>query len=379
MGDASSVLLLSASAGAGHVRAADALLKAFQSRPAVGRVEHWDMLKYTNRVFRHLYSRAYLDLVNRAPAMLGWFYDLADLPFQRDKARVIFEKLNAHRFIRAARTFAPDLVVCTHFTPAAVLSWLIDRGQWQLAPAVVVTDFDCHATWLVRNFSRYFVALEETRVYLERLGIDPAKIRVTGIPIDPLFETGKPAVEVRRMLGLAPDRFTILVSAGGYGVGPVERLIQELLSIRAPVQIAAIAGRSEELKAKLDALAAQHQGAQVKLHTVGFTTQMDEYMAAADILVGKAGGLTTSEALARGLPLCVINPIPGQEERNSDHLLEEGAAIRCNNLPALAWKLEQIIADAPRFERLRVNARRLGRPHAARAVVEELLRGATIV
>jgi processive 1,2-diacylglycerol beta-glucosyltransferase len=100
---------------------------------------------------------------------------------------------------------------------------------------------------------------------------------------------------------------------------------------------------------------------------------MDEYMSAADILLGKPGGLTTSEALAKGLVFCIVNPIPGQEERNSDHLLEEGVAVRCNNLPALAYKLDRLLADPARFNAMRENALRLARPHAARNVVEKLV------
>lgn len=366
------ILLLSASAGAGHVRAADALLKAFQARGLGSNVEHWDMLKYTNRMFRHLYGQFYLDLVNKAPAMLGLFYDMSDTPYRHDTMRVIFEKLNSRRFLKSLRRFDPTLVVCTHFTPAAVLSWLVEKQESKLRPAVVVTDLDCHAMWLIRHYQCYFVAREETRSYLNRIGVNDSKIDVTGIPIDPVFETALDKTQIRRELGLAADRFTILVSAGGYGVGPVESIIAELLQVGGGAQVVAIAGRSEELKQRLEALKSSGVAAG-SLTVVGFTTEMDRYMAASDLLVGKAGGLTTSEALARGLPICIVNPIPGQEERNSDHLLEEGAAIRCNNLPALSWKINQLVSDKPRFQEMQKRAKELGRPFAAGAIADKLL------
>jgi processive 1,2-diacylglycerol beta-glucosyltransferase len=107
---------------------------------------------------------------------------------------------------------------------------------------------------------------------------------------------------------------------------------------------------------------------------MGFTTEMDQYMAAADLLVGKAGGLTTSEALACSLPMALIAPIPGQEERNADHLLEAGAAIRCNNLPAAAWKIAKLLDDPARLSRMRDAARGMGRPGAAAAIAEDALR-----
>jgi processive 1,2-diacylglycerol beta-glucosyltransferase len=135
-----------------------------------------------------------------------------------------------------------------------------------------------------------------------------------------------------------------------------------------------ICGRSAELRARLDELAAGVPGdARVTVKIVGYTTEMDQYMAAADLLVGKPGGLTMSEALAKGLVPVIVNPIPGQEERNADHLLEEGAAIRCNNLPVLAYKIDRLLGDPARLAALRANGRRLARPHAAGDVVMALI------
>ena len=179
---------------------------------------------------------------------------------------------------------------------------------------------------------------------------------------------------MREKHGLDPDRTTILVSAGGFGVGPVERLVGALLELRHPAQVVVICGRSEELRGRLDGLAAAHPSTHpVALTVVGYTTEMDEYMAAADLLVGKPGGLTTSEALARGLPMVIVNPIPGQEERNADHLLEEAVAIRCNNLPVLAWKLDRLLDDPAQLAVMRANTGRLGRPQAAADIVSILL------
>jgi processive 1,2-diacylglycerol beta-glucosyltransferase len=372
------VLILSASAGAGHVRAAEALLKDFQKHPAVdagrsGDVQHWDILKYTNAVFRTIYSKVYLDLVNRAPWLLGMVYKHTDKPWKEGAAQA-FEKFNAGPFIKALTAYKPDVVVCTHFTPPNIISWLNARKKLKLEPAIVVTDLDCHAMWLTRSYSRYFVSLPETQVYLERMGIDPEKVTVSGIPVDPVFRAAKDKTATRRALGLRAGVFTVLVSAGGFGVGPVEVLIKELLGMKLPAQIVAIAGKSEELKGKLDRLAKKVSAeAAVTIHPVGFTKQMDDYMAASDILISKPGGLTTSEAMARGLPMCVVNPIPGQEERNSDHLLEAGVAIKCNNPPTLAWKLERLASDAERLDDMRRRAAAFGRPRAGEHIVEQLL------
>jgi processive 1,2-diacylglycerol beta-glucosyltransferase len=157
-------------------------------------------------------------------------------------------------------------------------------------------------------------------------------------------------------------------------VGPVEALVHTLLELRHPAQLVVICGRSEALKRRLEGLArTRPPSVTPSLHVVGYTTEMDEYMAAADLLVGKPGGLTSSEALARGLALVIVHPIPGQEERNADHLLEAGAAIRCNNLPALAWKIDRLLDDPQRLDAMRAKARRLARPHAARDIAAALV------
>src|SRR5437868_7424424 len=220
--------------------------------------------------------------------------------------------------------------------------------------------------WLCHHYEQYFVALEETRVHMERLGIPADKITVSGIPIDPVFARPKDRREMRAKHGLAQDRVNILISAGGFGVGSVEHIIEALFMLKHPAQIIAVCGRNEELRAQLAQTAELlAPDSQVALKVFGYTKEMDELMAAADLLLGKPGGLTTSEALARGLVLIIVNPIPGQEERNSDHLLEEGVALRANNLPALAYKIDKLLDDAQRFAEMKANALRLARPQAA--------------
>ena len=168
-------------------------------------------------------------------------------------------------------------------------------------------------------------------------------------------------------------RFTILVSAGGFGVGPVEHIIQALAELAQPAQVVVVCGRNEELAHGLTRVVRKlPTSARVSFKLLGYTTEMDELMAAADLFVGKPGGLTTSEALAKGLPMVVINPIPGQEERNSDHLLEEGIALRCNNLPALAYKIDRLIDEPGKLTLMRGNAMALAKPQAAFTVIEPL-------
>ena len=370
------VLLLSASAGAGHVRAAEAVEKAFKQRKDSNGLEvhHFDVLNYTNKLFRHLYSKAYIDLVNKMPEVPGWVYDKLDKPWKNERRRLALDKLNTRPFVKLLREYQPDLIVCTHFLPAEIVSWLKAKERLASRQVIIVTDFDVHAMWLVHHYERYFVAVDEARVYLETLGIPPEKITVSGIPIDPVFAIKKDKQEMRAKHGLAPDRTTILLSAGGFGVGSVDALVQWLLPLQHRAQVVAICGRNEELKERLTKLASRIKpDASVLLKPFGYTKEMDELMTASDLVLGKPGGLTTSEALAKGLVFVIVNPIPGQEERNSDHLLEGAAAIRCNNLPVLSYKLDRLLADPQRFKSMQANARRMGHPNAAKEIVDQLM------
>ena len=375
------LLLLSASSGAGHVRAAQALEKAFAARGDCI-VEHIDVIHHVSKVFQRLYDKTYISMVRRAPELMGLLYDRTDKPWKKMRRRLAVDRLNTQPMIRMLKRVQPDLCIATHFLPAEIIAWLRAKKKLQTHNAVVVTDYDVHAMWLCRTVDRYYVAIPEAAEYLAGIGVPRDILRVTGIPVDPLFSVPVDQGAARKHLKLDAMAPVLLIAAGGYGIGPVEQLVRDLLALQKPWQIVAIAGKSEQVKKKLDDLAAiagnltkgNSPSGSPRLVPVGFTKEMDQYMAAADLLVGKAGGLTTSEALSRALPMALIEPIPGQEERNADHLLEEGAAIRCNNLPAAAWKISGLLGDPPRLARMKEAARKLGNPNAAAEIAADALK-----
>jgi len=370
------VLLLSASSGAGHVRAAQALEKAFLAQGNCA-VEHVDAIDYASKLFRKVYDEGYIRMVRRAPEFMGVLYERTDQPWRHLRRRLAFDRLNTAPMIRMLKQVEPDLCVATHFLPAEILAWLIAKRKLRARNAVVVTDYDVHAMWLCHTVDRYYVAIEESAEYLANIGVPREKICVSGIPIDPTFARPSAKSAARRHLGLDSSAVVVLVAAGGYGIGPIEELVRRLIELRRPWQVVAIAGKSEKMRGRLEEISAEAgklpSGA-ARLTPVGFTTEMDQYMAAADLLVGKAGGLTTSEALSRGLPLAIVEPIPGQESRNADHLLEAGAAIRCNNLPAAAWKIAKLLDAPDRLASMGEAARLLGRPNAAADIAQDALR-----
>ncbi len=365
------VLILSASAGTGHLKAAEALEKTFQADERVSEVRNIDALESTNKLFRDFYSTLYTKLVQSAPDFLGWWYKTSDEPWRTDAARHAIDRLNTGPLIRDIRSFAPDITVCTHFMPAGIISHLIARGKLDAHLSIVVTDFDFHMMWLSRAFHRYFVAIDETRAHLEMLGFPPERLTVSGIPIDPVFLEDVDVAATRAELGLDPDRTTLLISAGALGVSPAEFVVEQLQQLEQDAQAIVICGSDSSMMDRIKQSIPQKMTS--RMVVLGFTDRMHALMKSADLFIGKPGGLTTSEALGCGLPMAIISPIPGQEERNSDHLLEQGIAIKCNELATAAYKIDNLLADPQRLHRMSENAKRLARPRAAHTVVETLL------
>ena len=368
------VLVLSASVGAGHLRAAQAVELALRELAPDALVRNVDVLTLTNATFRRLYGKAYLDLVNRVPYVLGYFYDLMDRPRsperKSDRLRLLVEKLNFQSLLKFLRSEPWDVIVNTHFLPAEMIASLRTRGELSTPQFTVTTDFETHRLWVNQPCERYFTATDEGAAYLRHWGVPAGDVKVTGIPIHPVFSRPKDRAECLARHGLSGDRPVLLQLAGGFGVGPIAELYRAVLAIETPLQVVAVAGRNEALKLQLELIAPPERH---RAKVLGFTDQIDELMAAADLVMTKPGGLTTSEALARGAALAIVNPIPGQESRNSDFLLENGAAVKINNVGTLPYKLAGLLGDRARLGALRENARRLGHPRAAFAIAEHAL------
>jgi processive 1,2-diacylglycerol beta-glucosyltransferase len=361
------ILVLAASIGTGHLRAAEALVLALRQLAPGAVVESADVLDLATPPLRFGYAQVYLDLIRWAPGLLGLIYDRFDRPCRprrgtRYHLRVWLEKINLGAFVALLRSRPWDVVLSTFFLPAEIIAALRRGGQFRAPQALVVTDFETHANWVTEPCDLYCTATEEAARYLQWFGVPAGATAVTGIPIHPAFSRPKDAAACRARQGLAGGRPVVLLLAGGHGAGPLEEPFRALLETEVPLEVVAVAGHNIQAADQLRALAPSPRH---RVHVLGYTDQMDELLAAADLVVTKPGGLTVSEALARGAGLVLVNPIPGQEERNSDYLLEEGAATKVNHLPTLAFKVTELLRHPNRLARLRANARRLGRPRAA--------------
>lgn len=364
------VLILSAGVGSGHISAAAAIERALAGRPDV-EVRNQDALKLTSRIYQVTAADAYFALVRESPWLVGWWYDQNDEPFRAATgATRLWHTLNGQPLVDMVQEYAPDITVCTHFFPAGMVAQLLSEERLQTRLSIVTTDYDFQGMWLSRIFHRYFVALEETKVHLASFGVEPERITVSGIPVNPVLAEPVDRDAILERYGLRPDLPTILVSAGALGGGPAAEIVAQILQMRVPAQTLVVCGRNRALRNSVTALTAAHAG---RFRVLGYTSEMPDLMRVASIFVGKPGGLTSAECMAAGLPMLIIQPIPGQEERNADHLLESGAAVRCRSLGTVAYKLDAVLGDPERLARMREGAARLGRPDAAAVVAETIL------
>lgn len=371
---ATKVALFSVSAGAGHVRAAQAIQAAAEKwYPAVETV-HIDLMDLVPALFRKVYADTYLKIVERHPALWGYLYDRTDqekADSVLNRLRIAVERLNTQKLGKVLKEMKPDHVICTHFLPAQLLSRRIGKGKFDRPVWVQVTDFDLHSLWIHDRMSGYFAANEEVAWRMAERGLARETVSVTGIPIMPVFAEPLQRQECARELGIDPSRRTLVMMSGGAGIGGIEELAERLLQLDDDFQLVAMAGKNQRLLETLRKIAAGHPG---RLLPLGFTRTIERVMAASDLAITKPGGLTTSECLAVGLPMIVVSPIPGQEERNADFLLENGAALKACGSSGLAYRVSQLLREPERLRRLRENALRLGKPEAARDVLDVVLK-----
>lgn len=368
------VLVLTGSVGSGHTRAAAAVAEAMRRSLAAERAEVIDVLSHAWPAFRALYRDAYVSLIERAPGIVGWLYRSSDTT-KGGGARRLLQRLALARLRALLRAEKPDTIVCTHFLAAELVHGLVERGEWRGTFAVVVTDLDAHALWAsCLCADRWYVAIPETVEILHGKGVPRDRIVVSGIPITDAFSAPlPPRHEIRAQYGLPATGPMILVSGGGVGVSRLDSTLDALLGLDLDCGVAIVCGKNERLRATAaQTVAHRGSGSRVRIAVLGFTDRMHELMHAADLALGKPGGLTTSEALAMGLPMAILHPVPGQEERNSDHLLEWGVAIRLNSPESIGWRIGSLLSNQTRLRAMRDAARTHARPFAADAIVESL-------
>jgi len=355
------ILILHASVGSGHKRAAEALARAFALRQP-GQVWVEDTLDHAALLFRQAYTRTYLELSDRVPALWGYYYRATDQPETpaNKELRLLIDRIGVMGMGRLLRLRKPEVLVCTHFLPVHLLSRYKGKARLPQPLYCVVTDYTAHAFWAYPDVDGYFVASEDVRDLLVLRGVPPSIIHVSGIPIDPAIAEPKDAASVRRVRALPPGPL-ITLFGGGLDPERVQRAVEALLASEIKGTLIVVAGRNPNREAQLRGLAG---GAGLRLQVMGFVTFVDDLIVASDLVISKPGGMIVSEVLARGTPLLLVDPIPGQEDWNADFVAAAGAGIQLRQMASLPATIRHILAHPAWLAGMQDRAAAAGRPPA---------------
>lgn len=355
------VLVIYATAGAGHRKAAEALYSGLKSRPDIDAFLV-DSLDYTNPFYKQLYSQTYTFLISKTPWLWGFLFGLLDIKWVLPLVRLvrrIQNAVNARRLSQHLIREKFDYIFSTHFFPTEVAAYLRKKGKINTTVVCSVTDFDVHTIWLADGVDYYTVASEWTKDKLQTLGISEGKIIVSGIPTDKKFSDIKDIDALRQKLDLKKDVFTVLVATGSFGIGPIEEIIRQLPDF----QVMVVCGHNKALYKRLS----RTEKELVKIF--GLVDNMYELMAAADIMITKPGGLSISEALVSGLPLVFFNAIPGQESDNIKVLKEYGIGISGCRIEEMAKILDRFKSSSEEFQAAQERTKILAKPEAVNDIV----------
>lgn len=342
--------------------AAAAIREALAQQDPAAQSRVVDSYKYAASVVSGVVSNGYIGMVKTIPQMYRFLYARAERATEVGPFRAWVNQYTAANLRALMLEYQPDAVVCTHAFPCGAMAEY--KRQFADAPPVVgvVTDFCVHSFWIHNNVDGYVVATEESAAALMNRGVDPQRVNLAGIPVAASFAQPAQRKALRMKLGLPPESFTILLMGGGLGIGPLEMMMQALERVEEPISAVVIAGRNKRMQARILA-AAERMPYPVRV--LSFVDNVHDYMHASDLLLSKPGGLTAAEALVSGLPMVLVKPLPGQEERNTRYLVERKAALRARNGAHLVRIVKGLCRSPERVAAMRQAAIALGKPDAA--------------
>ena len=357
------ILIIYATAGAGHRRAAEALYDGFraQGNPEATII---DALDYTLPFHKQAYSGSYTFLVTHAAWLWKIIFHLVNRPWllpliaglRRRLHAVIARRLN--RFLVEGNF---DYIFTTHFLANEIVSHLKKTGAVRSKLITVVTDFDVHRMWLADTVDMYTAASDRTKTKLQQLGVPEDKVTVTGIPVHSQFVVPKNKEAIRHRLELKANVFTVLIATGSFGIGPIEQVIETAKEF----QVVVVCGHNKNLYYRLNSEKVHSESVKV----FGLVKNMEELMAISDIMISKPGGLSIAEALATGLPLIFFNAIPGQETGNVKILKEYGIGIDTRNIEDIRIALQHFRECPEDLQRQKEKIKTLARPNAVKDII----------
>ncbi len=361
-------LIVSASVGAGHNQAAKATQQALQNTESAN-VSVIDFMNSENSYLNTLLKESYLRMIDVFPDMYDFIYRWTQTPASGSKVHYLLAQAMKRDMLALIDKHQPNMLIFTHPFPAVAASYLRRIRRVNIPLAGIITDFAVHRLWVHKEIDLYCVASPDIKNKLAHEGICPANIYATGIPIDAGFAQPLAKNAVRLSLGLHPDHKVILLMGGGLGLGPVKQSLDCLNSIEEKLQVIIVTGNNKHLQESLEYAAGRSNHS---VHVFGYSRQIHELMAASDLLITKAGALTSSEALAAELPIIFYQPLPGQEEENALYLTSKKIAKWVKNSSELKWQIHSLVTQPAQLQEMKAKAHQFKRPLAAKAVAQAI-------
>ncbi len=366
------ILLMYITKHSGHHRASVAVEEAVRQLAPQAEILNVDAFQYFNPILARVVDRTYMSVIRNAPEIWDYLYDNPKVATRSQAFRRFLHRCDSPKLRELLDQFRPTAIACTQAFPCGVTADYKKTAGLSTPLYAILTDFVPHNYWLHdhEQITAYMVASPVSQTWLERSGVPSARIRDVGIPIEPKFAGASDGVRLRDTLALDPQQPMILVMGGGQGLGPIEEMVQALDALPQPFQMVVATGVNTKLQHRLSKAAPRFSRRVVVL---GHVPYIPELMSVATLLVTKPGGLPTAEALAKHLPMVVVDPIPGQEVKNIQFLLEHQAAVQADTWESVPGLVETLLRDPARLAALRQAAGRLGRPRAALDVAQTLL------
>ncbi len=369
------VLIFYASYGGGHLSAAKSIKEYISSSYADIDAELIDCMKYINKGIEKVTTTAYKEMAKNAPWAWGRVYNksqkgpLAHISISSNKIMSI--KLN-----KLIEEKQPDIIISTHPFANQMCSFLKKKSKIDCKIATVLTDYAPHDQWLVSSeyIDYFFVAHDGMKKALHEKGIPNEKIYATGIPLSNKFLIHYNKEDLLKHFGLSPDKRTVLFFGGGeFGLGKSRTLeiLRSFVTDFNDIQIVAISGRNVKMKKKFETIV-KDNNKEDDVTILEYSTEIPELMSISDLVVTKPGGLTTTESIASGVPIVVINPIPGQEEENAEYLEKKGVGIWLRKSMDIKETLQGIFSDADKMREMKIRARILSKRYSTKDICKIL-------
>ena len=325
---------------------------------------------YTYPILERVINKAYMSVIKRTPKVWDYLYDNPRIFKKSQSIKNFLHKTSYDKIAKLFQRYHPDVVVCTQAFPCGMVAHYKREKNLKTTIIGVPTDFSPHSYWINDGVDYYVVPSVEAKDRFIKKGIASDAIKVYGIPMRSKFSAQLDRKPIAEKLGFDPDLPTIVVMGGGQGLGPIKKIVKSLIKVKTNFQLVVLAGVNKKI---MRSIKRATKRSQKKILIYEFTNNVDELMELATIIITKPGGITTAECLAKGLPMVIVNPIPGQEMRNTDFLIKKGIGIRIDDTNDIGEEIELLLKSPERLAAMSKAAYENAKPHAALDVAKLIL------